>query len=309
VLKHVLSLQEFNQAELTALIRKAIDLKQRPEAYHSACERKGILMLFQKTSTRTNLSFQSGMKRMGGYTVVMDWNASNWAVSPIKYEARYVSRNTDLIMARLKRHDDLAELAAHAAVPVINGCCDRYHPCQALADMMTIYEASGRFDGLTLTYVGIHNNVANSLAAACMTLGVRLLLVTPIVNEPSWDESLMKAALQSGLVERRDSLEKAIAESDYAYTDTWIDMEYYHDPAYAEEKQRRLEVMLPYQLSVRSLQGRKPYIMHDMPIHPGYEIEEALIEADHSIIYQQAENRMYAQQALMLHLLGCESDS
>ncbi len=245
---------------------------------------------------------------MGGYTVVMDWQASNWAVSPIKYEARYVSRNIDLIMARLKRHDDLAELAAHAAVPVINGCCDRYHPCQALADMMTIYEVSGRFEGLTLTYVGIHNNVANSLAAACKTLGVRLLLVTPIVNEPSWDESLMNAALQSGFVERRDSLEEALAESDYAYTDTWIDMEYYHDPSYAEEKQRRLEAMLPYQLSVKSLQGRKPYIMHDMPIHPGYEIEEALIEADHSIIYQQAENRMYAQQALMLHLLGCEAD-
>lgn len=308
MLKHVLSLQEFNQAELTAIIRKAIELKQRPEAYRSACERKGILMLFQKTSTRTNLSFQSGMKRMGGYTVVMDWQASNWAVSPIKYEARYVSRNIDLIMARLKRHDDLAELAAHAAVPVINGCCDRYHPCQALADMMTIYEVSGRFEGVTLTYVGIHNNVANSLAAACMTLGVRLLLVTPIVNEPSWDESLMNAALQSGFVERRDSLEEALAESDYAYTDTWIDMEYYHDPAYAEEKQRRLDTMLPYQLSVKSLQGRKPYIMHDMPIHPGYEIEEALIEADHSIIYQQAENRMYAQQALMLHLLGCEAD-
>ena len=299
-----MSLQEFDRTELTKLIRHAIAIKRDPEAYRAACDRKGLLMLFQKTSTRTNLSFQSGMKRMGGYTVVMNWDASNFAVSPIKYEARYVSRGSDLIMARLKRHADLAELAAHSAVPVINGCCDRYHPCQALADLMTVYEVSGRFEGITMTYVGIHNNVANSLAAACMTLGVRLLLVTPVVNGPSWDDTLMQAALRSGYVEGRSDLEEALAESDYAYTDTWVDLEFFNDPACAKEKERRLAIMLPYQLSVKSLQGRKPYIMHDMPIHPGYEIEEALIEADHSVIYRQADNRMYAQQALMLHLLG-----
>jgi len=304
MIKHVLTLQEFDRDELTALIRRAIAIKREPEAYRAACDRKGILMLFQKTSTRTNLSFQSGMKRMGGYTVVMDWDASNFAVSPIKYEAKYVSSGSDLIMARLKRHADLAELAAHATVPVINGCCDRYHPCQALADLMTVYELSGRFGGVTMTYVGIHNNVANSLAAACMTLGVRLLLVTPIVNGPSWDDELMQAALRSGCVEVRNNLEEALSESDYAYTDTWIDMEFFNDPAYARENQQRLDIMLPYQLSVKALQGNKPFIMHDMPIHPGYEIEEALIESDHSVIYRQADNRMYAQQALMLHLLG-----
>ncbi|MEV5029623.1 hypothetical protein MRBLPE1_005282 [Paenibacillus sp. LPE1-1-1.1] len=168
---------------------------------------------------------------------------------------------------------------------------------------MTIYEVAGAFKGMTLTYVGIHNNVANSLVAGCMTLGVKLLLVTPIINPPSWDEELMQQAYRSGLIEKADSLTEAAARSDFVYTDTWIDMEFYHDDHYQEEKNRRLEKMLPFQLNRNNLAGHTPYIMHDMPIHPGFEIEAELVESERSIIYQQAENRMHVQKALLLHLL------
>nr|AIA10428.1 aspartate/ornithine carbamoyltransferase, carbamoyl-P binding domain protein [uncultured bacterium] len=302
-MKHLLSLKEFGRSELLGLIQKAIVIKQQPERYANACERKGALLLFQKTSTRTNLSFQAGINQMGGYAVPMDWNASNFSISPIQYEARYVSRNTDFIVARLKKHSDLQELAAYATVPVINGCCDRYHPCQALADLMTIYEVSGSFENITVTYVGILNNVANSLIAGCVTLGIRLRLVTPIVNEASWDGELMDLAAESGLITRMDSLSDAIAESDYVYTDTWIDMEHFHSADYGAVKDFRMKTMMPYQLNKRILNGHSPYIMHDMPIHPGFEIEEELIESAGSVIYQQAENRMHAQKALLLHLL------
>lgn len=302
-MNHFISLKEYDADTLHSIIEKGIAVKNSPERFYHAAERKGLLMLFQKTSTRTNLSFQSGINQMGGYAVVMDWDASNFSLSPIQYEARYASRNCDAIMARLKKHSDVLELAKYSEVPVINGCCEKYHPCQALADLMTIYEVAGAFKGITLTYVGIYNNVANSLVAGCMTLGVKLLLVTPIINPPSWDEELMQQAYRSGLIEQADSLTEAAARSDFVYTDTWIDMEFYHDDHYQEEKNRRLEKMLPFQLNRSNLAGHTPYIMHDMPIHPDFEIEAELVESERSIIYQQAENRMHAQKALLLHLL------
>lgn len=302
-MQHILSLEGLQKHELEAIIQMGIAIKKDPQAYYHACERKGLLMLFQKTSTRTNLSFQSGMNQLGGYAVSMDWDASNFSISPIQYEARYASRNCDIMMARLKKHEDVVALAQYATVPVINGCCDKFHPCQALADFMTIYEVAGTFDGVTLTYVGIHNNVTNSLIQAAMTLGVQLLLVTPMINEPSWDEALMEAAFASGYVEVVTQLEDAVARSQFVYTDTWIDMEFYHEAHYAEEKQHRIETMLPYQLNEANLFGYSPYIMHDMPVHPGFEIDEALIESEKSIIYDQAENRMHVQKALLLYLL------
>ncbi|NHW35465.1 ornithine carbamoyltransferase [Paenibacillus aceris] len=286
-----------------SIIKKGIEIKNNPKDFYQACERKGLFMLFQKTSTRTNLSFQSGINQMGGYAVTMDWDSSNFSLSPIKYEVRYASRNCDVIMARLKKHTDLLELANNASVPVINGCCDKYHPCQALADLMTIYEVKGTFSGVTVTYVGIHDNVANSLIAGCITLGITLLLVTPIINQASWDEELMQNAYQTGHIEILESLSDAVRRTDFIYTDTWVDMEYFQNVEYNEEKNRRIQVMMPFQINKKNLDGYGPYIMHDMPIHPDYEIEEDLIESENSIIYQQAENRMHVQKSLLLHLL------
>ncbi len=303
-LKHILTLKELNKDEITSIIHTAVEMKKNPENFYEDCSKKGLLMLFQKTSTRTNLSFQSGMNQLGGYAVNMDWDSSNFSISPIQYEARYASRNSDIMMARLKKHTDVVELAKYSSVPVINGCCEKYHPCQALTDLMTFYEVNGSFDNAAITYVGIHNNVANSLVIACLTLGVKLNLVTPIVNEASWDEELMSQAFESGFIQKFDSLEQALPVTDFIYTDTWIDMEFFNDESYQEEKEARIATMMPFQISYKNLQGYNPYIMHDMPIHPGFEIEEEIIESEKSVIYQQAENRMHAQKALVSYLLN-----
>jgi ornithine carbamoyltransferase len=234
----------------------------------------------------------------------MDWDSSNFAISPIRFEARYVSRHMDLVMARLKEHEDTQTLAEFSGVPVINGCDNKFHPCQALADLVTVYETAGSFEGQTLTYAGIHNNVANSLLIACTHVGMNLILVTPEKNAASDDAELMRRMMSKGNVERTLQFNDAAKRSQFVYTDTWVDMEFFEDESFSEEKDRRVEKMLPFQLNAENLAGSEAFILHDMPIHPGYEISAELIESPRSRIYQQAENRLYAQQALMLLLLG-----
>ena len=301
--QHVISLREFSGAELRELVALAEECGQHPERFESALHRKGLVLLMEKTSTRTVLSFEAAIAELGGYAVRLNWAESNFSISPIRYEAAYVSRNTAAILARLKKHEDLLELAAGSVVPVINGCDNRYHPTQALADVITMRQVAGTLDGTQVTYVGIHNNVANSLLVACTRLGVQVGLVTPDRNPESWDEELMAEARATGLVREYEAVADAARVSDFLYTDTWIDMEHYHDPAYATEAERRVELMTPYQLNRRNLAGATPWIMHDMPIHPGFEIAEDLVEAPRSVIYQQAQNRLLSAKALLLALL------
>ena len=303
-MKHCLTLDDFSGAELLHIVQLALKLKREPHAFDGILRGRWLLMLFQKTSTRTRMSFEIGMGRLGGQSLIMDWDKSNFSISPIEYEARYASIHADLIMARLKVHGDTRRLAESSQVPVINGCDDKYHPCQGLADMLTVYEQGGGFADQTVAYVGIHNNVANSLACGLSKVGARTILVTPEVNPAAEDPHLMERALSTGLVERTLHLREAVERSSFVYTDTWVDMEYFSDPSYQEEKQRRIALMSPYQLNRENLAGSDAWIMHDMPIHPGYEITEEVVASPRSIIFQQAENRLYAQQALMLYLLG-----
>jgi ornithine carbamoyltransferase len=303
-MRHLLRLRDLPREDIEAVIRRGVEIKQAGDRSWRPLEGRGMLLLFEKTSTRTSLSFQSAMAQLGGYSVVMNWKDSNFSISPIRYEIRYASRNCDIVMARLLSHNSLRELARCSLVPVINGCDERYHPSQALADFMTMLEVSGRLAGNTLCYVGVRNNVSNCLLEGCLALGIRLLLVTPLENPGAVDPELDELGRASGLVERRDSLVEAMEEADFVYTDTWIDMEHFDDPAYAEEKRRRVELMTPFQVNAEHLAGADPWIMHDMPIHPGYEISEEAVDAPKSIIFQQAENRMHAEKALVLHLLG-----
>ena len=303
-MKHCISLRSFSAEEVQGLIRLALRIKRAPERYAESLHGRWLLMLFQKTSTRTRLSFEMGMARLGGRSVMMDWDSSNFGISPIEYEVRYASQHADLIMARLKHHADVLELAKHSRAPVINGCDDRFHPCQSLADLLTVYETAGTFSGQTLTYVGIHNNVANSLAWGCARTGVHLILVTPEVNPPAHDPAMLNELEKSGAIERTLDLASAVQRSQFVYTDTWVDMEHFHEPEYQEEKERRIALLQPYQLNAKLLGGSNARVLHDMPIHPGFEISAELVDDPRSLIYRQAENRLYAQQALMLHLLG-----
>ncbi|ALS56961.1 ornithine carbamoyltransferase [Rathayibacter toxicus] len=300
---NVVNLRELGPERAREIVQLGLKLKREPSELAGRLAGKGLLMIFEKPSTRTALSFQAAMGRMGGYSVVLDWDKSNFAISPIETEARYASSNTDIIVARLKRHSDLLVLASSSIVPVINGCDDRFHPTQALADFLTILETSGHLGGQTLCYVGVLNNVANSLIEGAMLFGVNLRLVTPIINEPSFDEELMSEALASGLVTSHESLHEGLQGAGYVYTDTWIDMENYHSPEYQVERENRLAVMRPFSLTSESLGDRPLYIMHDMPIHPGFEITMELVNHARSVIYRQAENRMHVEQALLLELI------
>jgi len=286
------------------IIDKAIEVKHNPEKYRRALDGKSLAMIFQKTSTRTRVSFEVAMTQLGGHALYIDWRTTNFTIADIYDETQYLSRNVDCIMARLLRNADLQVMAKASKVPVINGCDEKYHPSQAIADLMTMKEKKGKLNGLKLVYIGVHNNVCNSLIEGCTKTGVKIVTVTPIFNEPSRDDELLEEAMKTGLYETTLDVKQAVKDADFVYTDTWVDMEFFSDPKYAAEREKRIKLMLPYQVNKELLRGSNALIMHDMPIHRGYEISADVIESPNSIIYAQSENRLYAAKAILLKLLG-----
>jgi len=207
-------------------------------------------------------------------------------------------------MARLLKNADLQAMAEASRVPVINGCDEKYHPSQAIADLITVKEKKGALKGAKLVYIGIHNNVCNSLIEGCTKTGVKITTVTPVFNEPTRDDELLEHASETGLWKSTLDVKEAVRDADFVYTDTWVDMEFFTDPKYASEKEKRLKIMMPYQINNELLKGNDPYIMHDMPIHRGYEIATEAIESSRSVIYEQAENRLYSAKSILVSVLG-----
>ncbi|MCW4028788.1 MAG: ornithine carbamoyltransferase [Candidatus Bathyarchaeota archaeon] len=300
---HLLNFKEQSGKDLNAIVDLAIDTKLNPKKYAKTQKGKTAALVFQKTSTRTRVSFEVAMTQLGGHGLYMDWRSSNFTLADIGDEIGYLSRNVDCIMARLLYNSDLRKMAAASRVPVINGCDDMYHPSQALADLITIKEKHGKLKGTKLVYIGVHNNVTNSLIEACTKTGVKLTTVTPITNAAAKDEELLAEAKKSGLWQSTLDVKDAVADADFVYTDTWIDMEFFTDPKFADEKERRLKLMMPYQINAELLEGTDAYVMHDMPIHRGYEISPEAIASPKSVIYEQAENRLYSAKAIMLTLM------
>ena len=303
-LRHLIDWIYWNDEDVRHLLNLARKVKHHRWEYQGHMQGNTLVMLFQKTSTRTRVSFEAGMTELGGHAINLDWRASNFALSDIRYETRYLCRNAALIMARLKDNKDLLEMERAATVPIINGCCNLYHPCQALADMLTISEdREGGVEGARVTYIGAYNNVVNSLVSISSVLGVHLTLVCPIRAEESIDQKSRQKLMQAGLLHETLDARAAVQDADYVYTDTWLDMEFFNDPAFEEEKRQRIEIMMPYQVNASLMKGTRARIMHDMPIHSGYEIAADMVECEQSIIYDQAENRLDAQKAIMLYLL------
>ena len=299
---HLINFKELSGKDIEALVDLGIETKLNPKKFARELEGKSAALVFQKTSTRTRVAFEVAMTQLGGHALYIDWRATNFTLADIGDETQYLSRNVDFIMARLLKNADLRKMADASRVPVINGCDDMYHPSQAIADLMTIKEKRGKLKGTKLAYIGVHNNVCNSLIEGCTKTGVELNTVTPIVNEAARDEELIKTAQKTGLWKKRLDAEKAVMEADFVYTDTWIDMEFFTDPKFAEEKERRLKLMMPYQVNSALLKGSRALVMHDMPIHRGYEISAEAIENPKSVIYQQAENRLYSAKAILLKM-------
>jgi len=302
--RHLINFKDWSRDELLEIIDKSIDVKRNPEKYRSALEGKSLAMIFQKTSTRTRVSFEVAMTQLGGHAIYLDWRTTQFVLADIRDEVRYLSRNVDCIMARLLKNSDLMLMAEASRVPVINGCDEKYHPCQAITDLMTMKEKKGTLEGVKLVYIGVHNNVCNSLIEICTKLGVEITTVTPIIHEPAIDHQLLEEAKKSGFYKTETDVKKAVKDADFVYTDTWVDMELFLDPKFKEEKEKRIKLMMPYQVNSQLLAESKALIMHDMPIHRGYEISGEAVESPRSIIYEQAENRLYTAKAILLKLLG-----
>jgi ornithine carbamoyltransferase len=243
------------------------------------------------------------MTQLGGHGLFIDWRTTNFALADIGDETQYLSRNVDCIMARLLKNTDMQAMARNSRVPVINGCGEKYHPSQAIADLITVKEKKGKLKGARLLYIGIHNNVCNSLVEGCTKTGVKITTVTPIFNEPARDDKLLEDAQRTGLWETTLDVEAAVGDADFVYTDTWVDMEFFTDPKFAAEKEKRVKLMMPYQLNRELLKKSSAYVMHDMPMHRGYEITAEVIQSPKSVIYEQSENRLYSAKTILLKLL------
>lgn len=301
---HLINFKGMSGQQIMEIVDKGIEVKHNPEKYRDALEDKTLAMIFQKTSTRTRVSFEVAMTQMGGHAIYLDWRATNFTIADIYDETQYLSRNVDCILARLLKNSDLQIMAKASRVPVINGCDEKYHPTQVIADLITMKEKKGSLKDAKIVYVGVHNNVCNSLIEACTKVGVEIVTITPIFNEPSRDDELLEEAKKTGLWKTTLNLKEAVKDADFVYTDTWVDMEFFLDPKFAKEKEKRMRIMMPYQLNKENLAESNAWIMHDMPIHRGYEISPDLIEDPRSIIYEQSENRLYSAKAILLKLLG-----
>ncbi|MFA5364475.1 MAG: ornithine carbamoyltransferase [Candidatus Bathyarchaeia archaeon] len=300
---HLITLKELSSNEINDLVDSSLDIKQNPQQYEFTMEGKSLAMIFQKTSTRTRLSFEVAMTQLGGHAIYMDWHTTNLVLADLGDETKSISGYVDGIMARLLRNSDLQTMAAVSSVPVINGCDERYHPCQIIADLVTIKEKLGNLKGLKLAYIGVHNNICNSLIEGCTRTGMKIVTVTPIVNEASVDNGLVEAAKATGLYENSLDVIAAVEGCDVVYTDTWVDMEFFLDPQFKKEKEKRVKLMLPYQVNKQLLKGNDALIMHDMPIHRGYEISADVLENPNSVIYLQSENRLCSAKAVLVKLL------
>jgi|TARA_Y100000310_G_scaffold322669_1_gene381969 ornithine carbamoyltransferase len=304
-MRHVANLKDLTREEILQILDKAAEIKADPARFEHALHRQTLAMIFQKTSTRTRVSFEVGMTDLGGHAIYIDWDTSNFVLSGIQYETEYLSRNVNCIMARLLHYGDLQKIIEVSKVPVINGCCEKFHPCQALTDLFTVREYCSRdLRDIRLTFVGVQNNVANSLAIICDKLGVNLTLATP-QRDGSTDNGECRDAEVEDLLENSpviqqtpDALE-AVQTADFVYTDTWIDMQYFNDPSLVTENNTKLDQLMPYQINADLLKGVDCRIMHDMPIHEGYEISAEMVRDPRAIIFEQAENRLHAQKGLL----------
>ncbi len=287
---------ELSADEIYALVEKATTLKANPQGYADGLEGKILAMLFQKTSTRTRVSFEAAMAQLRGHAIYLGWEETNLDVGALEDEIRCIDRYVDAIMARVNRHADLVRIALAASAPVINGLSDQYHPCQTLADLVTIQEKLGSLEGIRLAFVGDGNNVCNSLIVVATKVGVSVTVATPPGYEP------MREAVETGLATRLLTLthdpKKAVAEADIVYTDAWVSL------GKEAEQVERKRVFRPYQINRALLGDSRPLIMHCLPAHRGNEITDELLDSPQSIVFDQAENRLHAQKALLLKLLG-----
>ncbi len=297
---NLLSIWELDAKGITDYLALAAEVKKNKAKYAHALDGKTLAMVFEKASTRTRVSFEAGMTQLGGHAIYFDFTASQLSRGESMHDtAKTLGRYVDIIMARLYRHADLLEIAKHAGVPVINGLTDEEHPCQALADLLTIMEKGKLQKGAKFVFVGdCANNTANSLMLACAKSGMEVGLVCPKGFPPN--ERYVKEAGKHGKVKAYNDPAEGVKGADVIYTDTWVSM------GMEEEKAERMKAFPPFQVNGELLEKAKKdcIVMHCLPAHRGLEITSEAMDGKHSVVFDQAENRLHMQKAIILKLLS-----
>jgi len=294
------------EKDLVGLLELAMSIKNRQKAGepYEPLRGKSLAMIFEKASTRTRISFEVGMTQLGGHALFLSPNDLQVGRGEtIADTARVLSRYVDGIMYRAYKHENVRELARHASVPVINGLDDREHPCQVTTDLFTVQEHKGNPTALKLAYVGDGNNVCNSLLIGCAILGMDVSAGVPKGYEP--DTTLAGAAKriakenESSVHVVHDPFD-AVKNADVVYTDVWVSM------GMEEEKEAREKTFLPFQVSEKLVSAAKPdaVVMHCLPAHRGLEITDDVIDGPQSIVFDQAENRLHVQKAILTRFLA-----
>jgi len=299
--KSLAALNDLTREEIEQILKTSELLKLQliRGQEHPVLKGKTLAMIFEKPSTRTRVSFEVGMWQLGGYALYLSSNDLQLGRGEsIGDTARTISRYSNGIMARVFAHQTILDLIRYSSVPVINGLSDFSHPCQGLADLFTVYEKKGRLEGLRLAYVGDGNNVAHSLIEGCSKMGTNIILACPKGYEP--DSKVVgqgkKEAKKNGSeVKVTNDPKEAIKGADVIYTDVWTSM------GQEKEKAERIKILKPYQINSKMVKGAKDdYIfMHCLPAHRGEEVTDEVADSQNSVIFDQAENRLHTQKALM----------
>ena len=297
-----LHITDFTTEEIweTLELSKWIKAKLKNGDHYKPFAGKTMAMVFAKPSARTRVSFETGFFRLGGHALFLGPNdigiGKRESVSDI---AKVLSRFNDMIMARLFEHNHILELAENASIPIVNGLTDFNHPCQIMADILTIYEHRGNLDDLKITYVGDGNNIVHSWLALAMRIPFHLTIACPEGYNP--DEGMLKAAKEAGIstIEISHEPREAVKDADVVYTDVWASMGQKEE---AEERRRRFD---GFQINddLMAATGKHTYFMHCLPAERGVEVTNSVCDADYSIMFDEAENRMHAQNAIMVKIM------
>ena len=300
--KRLLSIADLSIEEVERVVRSAAGLKGEPAP--QAMAGKSAALLFEKPSLRTKVSFDVAIHQLGGHPIYMGRDEVGMGVrEPVSDTARILSRYVDVIIVRTFAQSVLETMAQYSSVPVINALSDDEHPCQALADLLTIYEKKGGLRGTTIAYVGDGNNVAVSLALAAVSVGANFTIAAPPgyhMPDAAMDEVIRRGRVTGVRITLAESPRDAVRGADVVYTDVWTSM------GQEEETEQRREAFRSYRVDpeLMALADDGALFMHPLPAHPGEEISEGLLEHPQSVVFDQAENRLHAQKAVLLEMLA-----
>ena len=297
---NILTLDELNSKDLTHIIDLAIDLKKQhnKDKEKPLLQKKTLAMIFEKPSTRTRVSFETGMFQLGGHALTLSPNDLQLSRGEsIEDTAKVLSRYVNVIMARVYDHKSLETFARHASVPVINGLSDSFHPCQILADLMTIKEHKKNLKKIKIAWIGDGNNVCNSLILGCAKLKIKLAIAVPNGYEPDFD--VMKIGKEAEILQVSDEPETAVQDADVIMTDTFVSIH--------NTNSDRIKKFLPkFQVnqSLMNKAKKDAIFMHCLPAKRDQEVTSDVIDGPKSVVWDEAENRLHVQKALLVHLLG-----